>query len=269
MVHTDQYRSKQERENAAKQFYEDCLSSGNKAFAAYWKKQWMGETELWMLSARNGLRGEDEMKVETTTGRVERYHGTLKQLFLNQAKGRIKQRRMDWLIYMLVEKVLPYYAQDQKIERIKEEQTQKFTHGRTETRQGEEPPPSVHNYEFEDQVDLVTARETDQEGELMEIERFSLCMISDAKFDVQLRKLLYHMAQEYKAKKEEISSHTLTCNLDKPASRERMRDWMEKGAKRKKTEGSSNKDEGRSQSQLIPNNKRGRKKGCPMQFNED
>lgn len=75
------------------------------SLAAWWGGEWVKKERMWVLSSREGL-GTD---VTTTTGGIERWHLTLKQIFLNVLKACVRGRRLDFLIVVIVFFVVPFH----------------------------------------------------------------------------------------------------------------------------------------------------------------
>ena len=76
-------------------------------FVEYFRKNWDGaRIPMWMLVGR---LSEFNDQLITTTSALERYHGIIKENDLSQKK-RLKGRRIDWLLLVLMDKVAVRYA---------------------------------------------------------------------------------------------------------------------------------------------------------------
>ena len=72
-------------------------------FWAYFNKQWVDKTHVWVVGHRNlPYAGED------TNVAIESYHSSIKAT-LCASKGRAHGRRLDWVIYKLKGEILSHY----------------------------------------------------------------------------------------------------------------------------------------------------------------
>lgn len=77
------------------------------SFVKYFRENWDGtRVSLWVLIGR---ASEFSNQLLTTTSALERYHGIIKENDLSQKK-RLKGRRIDWLLLVLMDKVAVRYA---------------------------------------------------------------------------------------------------------------------------------------------------------------
>lgn len=93
-------------------------------FYAYYKKEWLCKSSLWI----SVYRGVD---VPTTTGALEAYHGVIKLLFMN-TRRRMANRRLDWLVYTILHRIVPYYVRHHvgNTRVADERDLMEFVHGR-------------------------------------------------------------------------------------------------------------------------------------------
>ena len=76
----------------------------SKAFTKYHDGQWRPQFKKWAKQFRSNV----EYSIDTT-GAVESFHSTWKGR-LRSTKGRISQRRLDWMIYVLERVLLPGFV---------------------------------------------------------------------------------------------------------------------------------------------------------------
>jgi hypothetical protein len=73
------------------------------AFWKYFDKEWIPKAKMWLTGVRNiPHAGQD------TIAAIESYHGNMKAV-LKQSRGKLKGRRVDWLIYQLTGDVINRY----------------------------------------------------------------------------------------------------------------------------------------------------------------
>ena len=76
----------------------------SEAFTKYYDSQWRPQFKKWAKQFRSNV----EYSIDTT-GAVESFHSTWKGR-LRSTKGRISQRRLDWMIYFLERVLLPGFV---------------------------------------------------------------------------------------------------------------------------------------------------------------
>ena len=86
-------------------FADDKLDAKwSEAFTKYYDSQWRPQFKKWAKQFRSNV----EYSIDTT-GAVESFHSTWKGR-LRSTKGRISQRRLDWMIYFLERVLLPGFV---------------------------------------------------------------------------------------------------------------------------------------------------------------
>lgn len=74
-------------------------------FVTYVRKEWADKLHLWVIIGRKTEFSDENV---TTSSAIERYHGVMKANELG-VKARLRGRRIDWLIYTLLERVAVRY----------------------------------------------------------------------------------------------------------------------------------------------------------------
>jgi hypothetical protein len=80
-----------------------CSIPAATAFWKYFDKEWIPKAKMWLTGVRNiPHAGQD------TTAAIESYHGNMKAV-LKQTRGKLKGRRVDWLLHQLTGDVINRY----------------------------------------------------------------------------------------------------------------------------------------------------------------